>query len=191
MPMPMHYPSQSPHLEVALLSEKKQRRDKESREPGANHGNVGHPINPTKKPHPANTKQGSSSTAARPSNISNIHSHTSTRLACCCNTQQGRAQANHSQVFHRRKICTLATPLGFACLLRGSRDRDQIEKVVIGALLHLPPPATAVQVKHTEGTLVGHHGALQLWNGGALAHQGTEVFRPQGALDVQKALSRQ
>ena len=111
MPMPMHYPSQSPHLEVALLSEKKQRRDEESQEPGANHGDVGLPINPTKKPHPVNTKQGSGSTAARPSNISNVHSPTSTRPAHRCNTRQGRAQVNRSQVFHRRKICTLATLL--------------------------------------------------------------------------------
>ena len=86
--------------------------------------------------------------------------------------------SQRSQVPHAATICTLATPLGFACLFGDSRDRVSAEETARGAQLPLfpsnPLPHTikVVRVKHLEGTSVGHRGALQLWNGGALARRG-------------------
>ena len=54
----------------------------------------------------------------------------------------------------------------------------------------LPHTIKAVQVKHSEGMSVGHCGALQLWNGGALTCRGRED-QATGALDTKDIMSRQ
>ena len=70
-----------------------------------------------------------------------------------------------SLVPHVVTICTLATPLGFVCLLGDSRDRVSAEKQLVEhncpfPSILSPQPVMAVRVKHLEGTSVGHRGAL-------------------------------
>ena len=99
-----------------------------------------------------------------------------------------------SQVPLTATICTLATPLWFVCLVRDSRDHVSAEENTRGAQLPfsinpLPHTIKAVRVKHSEGTSVSHCGALQLWNGGALACQDQEN-QATGALVTLDVMSR-
>ena len=142
-----------------------------------NHGDVGRPINPTPPNHPTYTKEGSGQTAARLSSISPLI-HTSTRPNPSSQSRRRRMSVR-SPVPHTVTICTLATPLGFIGLFGDSRDRVSTENQTVEhncpSRQSSPPPqpVMAVRVKHSEGTSVGHRGALQLWNGGALACRGS------------------
>ena len=94
----------------------------------------------------------------------NHRPHASTRPSSPSQSRR-RRMSQHSQVLHAATICTLATPLGFVCLLRDSRDRVSTEKMLVEHNCPLPSilsphSVTAVRVKHLEGTLVDHRGAL-------------------------------